>query len=205
MLKAFHNDKRIKEKYLARVHAHKLADELEKGYYWEEGKGCAVGCTIHGSDHELYETELGIPSVLARLEDKIFEGSSDEWSKEWPERFLTSIPVGADLSKVATKFIQWLLVDEQHGVIKYAKTEQAIKAIRNVADAYDRDNVTVKEWESLRDAAYAAAGAYAAADAAAYAAASAVYSADAVVDAKKKAFEIQGEKLLELLASAPIY
>ena len=38
---SFHGDPAIKEKYLARIAAHAAADEIEKGYYWEGGKGCA--------------------------------------------------------------------------------------------------------------------------------------------------------------------
>ena len=59
---AFHGDPTIKTKYLDRVQAHAKADQLVQGYgYWKDGKGCAVGCTIHGSRHRDYETELGTP------------------------------------------------------------------------------------------------------------------------------------------------
>ena len=54
-MEAFHNDPSIKEKYLTRVQAHYKADEIIQGKYWENGKGCAVGCTIHSSDHKNYE------------------------------------------------------------------------------------------------------------------------------------------------------
>lgn len=50
---AFFGDPKIKAKYLRRVKAHYKADEIIKGTYWENGKGCAVGCTIEGSDLEL--------------------------------------------------------------------------------------------------------------------------------------------------------
>ena len=70
---AFHNDPTIKEKYLSRVTEHERADEIVKGQYWENGKGCAVGCTIHSGNHAAYETELGIPRWMARLEDCISE------------------------------------------------------------------------------------------------------------------------------------
>jgi len=43
-MKAFHNKIEIKELYITRVRAHKEADELVKGKYWSDGKGCAVGC-----------------------------------------------------------------------------------------------------------------------------------------------------------------
>lgn len=99
-MRAFHNDPEIKEKFLKRLRAHYEADEIVKGTYWENGKGCAVGCTIHGNDHSKYEEELGIPIILARLEDRIFEGMPNAESKEWPIKFIESINVGSDLSKV---------------------------------------------------------------------------------------------------------
>lgn len=86
-LLAFHGDKKIKHKYLSRVRQHRLEDEIIKGTYWENGKGCAVGCTLHSSNHVAYETELGIPETLARLEDGIFEGLPLKESQEWPENF----------------------------------------------------------------------------------------------------------------------
>jgi hypothetical protein len=76
-MKAFHNKPEIKEEYLQRIRTHKAADQIIHGSYWENGKGCAVGCTIHGNDHSRYETELGIPKNIAYLEDSIFEGLSN--------------------------------------------------------------------------------------------------------------------------------
>lgn len=38
-MKAFHNDSKIKAKYLKRVQAHFKSDEIVKGKYWEDGKG----------------------------------------------------------------------------------------------------------------------------------------------------------------------
>src|SRR3990167_6652029 len=83
-MKAFLNDPKVKEKYLNRVQAHFDADEIIQGVYWEKGRGCGVGCTIEGSDHSRYETELGISRVIAKLEDRIFEGLENGESKEFP-------------------------------------------------------------------------------------------------------------------------
>src|ERR1700730_6830463 len=99
-MKSFHNDPKIKAKYLKRVKDHFKADEIVKGKYWENGKGCAVGCTIHDSNHKLYETELGIPEWLARVEDTIFEGLPNERAKLWPEQFLKAIKPGKNLNKI---------------------------------------------------------------------------------------------------------
>ena len=219
---AFHGDPAIKKRFVARVKAHAVADEIIHGVYWESGKGCAVGCTIHGSSHAAYETELGIPQILAYLEDRIFEGMRNGNSKEFPLRFISAIEPGADLSLVWYQFVHWLLVDPEDGVIKFAKTEKTKDAILKVASLYDRaargETVDRDEWLCARNiaSAYAsAASAYAAAAAAAaaasaYAAASdaSAYAAAAAADAytavaRRKAYKRQADKLVELLAAAP--
>src|SRR5262245_39209382 len=108
---AFHNNQSVKDKYLARVKAHREADELIKGQYWKNGKGCAVGCTLHSDNHKAYETKLGIPQQLAYLEDCIFERLPNKKAMKWPERFLSAIRPGADLLLVWPKFTVWLLTD----------------------------------------------------------------------------------------------
>jgi len=97
---------------LKQLRAHAKADEIVKGQYWEEGKGCAVGCTIHSNQHVEYETRFGIPQALARLEDCIFEGLANGKAKVWPIRFMTAITPGTDLSCVHWQFLHWLLTDE---------------------------------------------------------------------------------------------
>ena len=111
-MKAYHGEQEIKDAVLAQLEMHRLADELVKGQYWEDGKGCAVGCTIYSDDHEEYENLFGIPQMLAHLEDTIFEGLPNGQAKAWPEKFMRAAPVGADLSLVGWKFIHWLLTDE---------------------------------------------------------------------------------------------
>jgi hypothetical protein len=224
---AFHGKAAVKKKYVARVQAHQKADEIVQGFYWAGGKGCAVGCTIEGNEHARYETELGIPRIIARLEDRIFEGLTNGKAKAFPLKFLSAIKVGADLSLVWPKFAVWLLVDKTNGVIKHAKTDEQRKVITDVANLYRRvikgETVDVNTWIAARraadasayaadasasaDAAYASASAYAAdasADASAYAAdASADASADAAY-ARTKHYEKMASKLIALLKAAPI-
>lgn len=45
---SYHSDPAIKASFLARVEGHFAVDEVIKGQYWQAGKGCAVGCTVHG-------------------------------------------------------------------------------------------------------------------------------------------------------------
>src|SRR5690606_15257740 len=184
-LLSFHNDPAIKEKYLNRLYLHYKADEIIQGTYWQNGKGCAVGCTVHSRSHESYESELGIPRVLAYLEDGIFEGLPNEKAKEFPIQFLEAIPVGVDLEPVWRKFMIWLLIDENEGVIRHAKTAETKKVIKDVAKAFK--TASREKWATVRRAAYAAAYAteYAvdadayAVTATAYAVTATAYTADA--------------------------
>jgi hypothetical protein len=185
-LVAFHNDPAIKAKYLARVRQHREADHLIKGTGWEYGKGCAIGCTLEAYDHSRYPIELGIPEIIARLEDRIFEGLPNEKAMAWPERVLEAIRPGADLNGIWPKFAVWLMVDERHGVIRFAGDREGVRAaILGVADLYKSG------WPTAPRAAAAAHAAYAAYAAAAYAAAGA-----------RATYEAMADKLIKLLAAA---
>lgn len=225
-MKSFHDDPKIKQKYLDRVRQHRIADEIIKGTYWKKGKGCAVGCTVHSKSHRAYEIELGIPMILAKLEDAIFENLPNKLAMTWPERFLESIPIGADLSLIWPKYALWTLMDSKWGVFQYAKSDKTKIAIQTIADLYkehiSEEKIDRGKWRVAAAAAYvatdadatttayayatayAAAYAYAAAAAAVTTAPSAVYDAvyvaayDAAYDKIRVA---QSEKLLELLKS----
>jgi hypothetical protein len=157
---AFYNKQDIKNKYIHRVEQHYKADEIIQGFYWQAGKGCAVGCTMEmdnsgESVHEAMQRELGIPLELCYLEDKIFEGLTNGKAKEFPLRFLRAIKVGADLSKVTTKFKIWLLIDEHNGVIQWANVETK-RIIGQVVELQNRrlngDEPQETEWSAARSA-----------------------------------------------------
>jgi hypothetical protein len=203
---AYHNDPAIKAKYVQRVELHAAADEIIHGKYWERGKGCAVGCTIHSSNHAAYESELGIPIMLARLEDRLFEGMANGDSKLFPGRFLQAITPGADLSRVGWQFLYWLLTEELASradprvakeikacadvLIPLTKGEPcdrkaaglarraALDARQNLWNAYTAGAYTAAAYAAYAAAADAAAAAYAA-YAGAYTAAAAAAAADA--------------------------
>src|SRR6185437_702181 len=196
---SFHGEQRIKDEHIARLQMHADADEIVQGQYWENGKGCDTGCSFHSDDHGEWPRQLGIPIIIGKLRDRIFEGLPNAEAKLFPLACSKATPVGVDLENVWRKLMIWLLVDETEGVIKYAKNEDGRKAIQNIADAFERSlatEVSRDEWWELRktarsaadaayaaayaaayDAAYAAAAAAAAAADAAYAAADAAYAA----------------------------
>ena len=212
-MKAFHNDPLIKEKYLTRVQEHYQADEIIQGKYWENGKGCAVGCTIHSSNHEEYESKLGIPEDIAHLQDTIFESLPNELAKQFPLQFLSAIKVGSDLKNVMNLFTIWMLTGKKYGVIQYAKDK---KVIQDVADALAKDlvaPVSTEEWSKLMDNATAASysdskyDVYLSYSAAAYsvavaAAAYYVFSPYSVENTKSKWYIAASNKLIELLKNA---
>lgn len=155
-MKTFHGDQKIKDKYLDRVKAHQKADRIQKGIYWQNGKGCAVGCTIEGNDHDRYETELGIPKEVAYLEDVIFEELPNKEAMKFPLRFLQAVPVGADLSLVTAQFVVWQFEDKKYGLknIKEVKDDKEVYGFcEEVVALYKRviagDKPTEKEFEEL--------------------------------------------------------
>ena len=202
---AYHDNPQLKALVLAGIEEHRKADRLVRGRYWEDGKGCAVGCTletirqieglkrIDHEDHALYERYMGVPRFLARIEDGLFERLPTEHAMAWPARFAAAIRPGADLALVHSRFLHWLLVDPAEGVARFARTDRTRTAIERVGALYARrlagDEPSTKAWADAAAAAYAAdaAAAIANADAAAYAAAAAA------------ARQSQREKLRELL------
>jgi viroplasmin and RNaseH domain-containing protein len=96
MMLSFHNDIKVKKKYLARVRRHSKLGNIVQNRRWQDGKGGAVGCTLEHYDDERYPIELGLPIWLARLEEEIFYNLPVDEAKRWPEKFLKAIPVGVD-------------------------------------------------------------------------------------------------------------
>ncbi len=171
---AYHNDQAIKAEILAQLQAHYHADQLIKGLYWENGKGCAVGCTVHSSNHADYEPRFGIPQMLARLEDYVFEGLPHEKAKEWPIRFMSAIVPGRDLSRVGWQFMHWILTDNKvNPGIDHPLVCDALKQCADVLVPLTKgEPVSASAAESARSAARSAAwSAWSAAESAAESAA----------------------------------
>lgn len=193
---AYLGNPQIKTDILAQLEAHRAADQLVKGQYWSGGKGCAIACTLHSSNHEEYETRFGIPQTLAHLEDRIFEGLPPAAAMEWPIRFMTAVNVGADLSMVWPLFAVWMLREE---VLPHAGNRKDVAdAITGVISLYERWTTGAPPTAAeFGDATYAAA--YAAGRAAGRAA----DAADAAVRAADAAFWVRiADKLIELISAA---
>lgn len=188
-----------KTQFINELKKHQLADAFIKGTYLGDGlqdmKGCAVGCSLKSINrikninekvdiHKRYETELGIPEWLARLEDTIFEGLPLEESKQWPVEFSMSIKVGVDLDQIKNKIL-YFIVNSTLSHFDHDKFPQVFQAVTAVCKLL---KLKKPNKDKLNDAADAAAWAAAdAADAAAEAADAAAWAARAAAWAAAEA------------------
>ena len=102
-----------KAQVLKRLEEHRKADRIVQGQYWEYVRwrrgwsGCAVGCLTESRrtpGHQRFPKLWGIPTRLAYICEDIFEGLPREEAAQWPERFISAIPEGVDLSEVVEQF-----------------------------------------------------------------------------------------------------
>ena len=192
---SFHNDPLVKAKYTARIKAHAKADEIIKGQYWQNGKGCAVGCVIHSTNHKAFEIELGIPEWLAKLEDVIFEALPNGDAKSFAVNFLDAIPVGVNLEHVKWRFCAFILKENIERVlaleIDNILKQQVVTAIGGVLALHEKAALD-------GDRNWSARSAWSAAESAAESAAWSAWSAAALSAAYKR----YADELLRLLSEA---
>jgi hypothetical protein len=216
MTLAFHNDFALAAMVRAQVDAHTAADEIIQGKYWENGKGCFIGCLAHSSDTDKVQELTGFPIMLTRIAESIFEGLDNATAKGFPQAVIAAPPVGADLSLVPWQFLHWCVTDALRQYADPATQAACAPAVQLLADkaqglpvvAADAARAAYAAAYAADAAAYAADAAYAAAraadaarDAADAARAAAAYAAAYAADAARKR---QADKLIELLAAAPI-
>jgi hypothetical protein len=170
-MKAF-TGKVNKDEFIKEIKWHMEQDAFMRGTYNENNKnnfkGCAVGCSInsinrllgtaydHDEHVDMAET-LQIPEWLVRLEDKIFEGLSEEESKEWPLRFSEAINVGANLDKIEPAFLVYVLESMPKSPISSKAVNRAIALWKRddlYSDAWKKESRAI--YDDAADAAYAA-------------------------------------------------
>ena len=99
-----------------------------------EFRSSAIGRIAPSASLEAYEAETGIPRLLARLKDHFYGRLSLERMHAWPERFLSAITPGADLTMVPYRFAHWLLTDEDC-IPRYAGDIQPV--VEKIATLYE--------------------------------------------------------------------
>lgn len=163
-------NKELKSALVAEIRKHREQDQVVQGSYGEDStgkfRGCAVGCAIHAladingkflftDDHEIYERELGLPRILAELQDVIHEVLSDESFPTWPERFMEAVPTETDLSLVFPKFALWFLVDEEYGILNYAIGTKHQEAVEEAAGLFSAivagEHIPLQVWKDCAE------------------------------------------------------
>src|ERR1700677_1718298 len=162
----YNNDIKLKKKFVAEIEKHRKADAIVQGTYGKQnGKwsGVAAACSLRSlaiiegkelveqySEHASYETDLGIPEWLARLEDTIFEGLPVEEAKKWPTLFAKSIKVGVDLDPIKYRFCAFLLKENIDRVLSLKISDelkkQVVDSIRGVLTLHE-DAIRTGNWD----------------------------------------------------------
>ena len=163
-MRSFENCQVTKKQLLYSLNKHREYERIVQGYYWYEGRGCAIGCTLHDfsknetanalSQHIRYEYLFGIPESLAQVEDYIFERSSEYYATEWPIRFVEAINVGSDLSMVKNIWIKWILYDSESPFSGKFHTEW-FEELRRLFDLIEGGNdISISEITNVKKSAY---------------------------------------------------
>jgi hypothetical protein len=184
MILSYHNKPEIKEQLIARMDKHIELDQLLKGATGQDGKGCTVWCALNNGDlkegynHKAFETILGLPEWLARLQDVIFEGLNVDDAKWFSSQWPKSIPVGKNLDPVKWKFCAFVMKENIERVllldISDELKKQVVDAINGVLSLHN-NAIETGVWDG--SAARSAWSAARSAESAAWSAESAAWSA----------------------------
>ena len=96
----------------ATVAEHIAADAVIQGDYWdpETHKGCFIGCLAHDNNPAAIEATYGIPVMLTRVAEGIFEALPADEAREFFAAFPAAVGHdGKDLSRVSWQFLAQIL------------------------------------------------------------------------------------------------
>jgi hypothetical protein len=195
------------------VEQHIAANSVIRGAYWnpKTHKGCFIGCLAHSSDPSINEAKYGLPQMIQRIAENIFESLPAEDARS----FFAALPDvvacdGKDLTKVGWRFLSAELrsLPPQPAEIQ-AVVDPVIAGMDLLAEGREwpeADNAAVAADNAARAAAWAAAiAASDAASGAADAARAAACAASATSAIAARAARLrQRDLLLRLIAEAPV-
>ena len=210
------NDKLRRE-----VAAHVAADSIVQGLYWDEEnkRGCFIGCLAKDDDPAINEAAYGLPVMVQRIAESIFEALPANEAKSFFAALPNAVACdGKDLTKVGWQFLATELrsLPEQPAEVQ-AVIDPVIAGMDLLASGQEwsasvaraaaraaraaRAAEAARATEAANAAAWAAEAARAVADAARAArAAWAAEAADAACAARLR----QRDLLLRLISEAPV-
>jgi len=149
------------DKLRREVAAHVAADSIVQGTYWDAASksGCFIGCLAHADDPAVNEIAYGLPIMVQRIAENIFEALPADKAKEFFAAFPIAVNCdGKNLTNVGWQF----LAAELRSLPKQPAQIQAV--IDPVITGMDL-LASGQEWATAAARAAAAAAARAAADA----------------------------------------
>lgn len=159
---AWYGEQKLKDAALARLREHRRLDHLAQGVYFQDGRGCHLGCLTHTDSgaHEATERMFGLPQRVAYWLESVFEGLPSDRCAWWVITSTEAIPVGADLSLCHHELAAWLLGPEspsaagsQHDLVR-----AAIEGMRRLHErAAAGEAITGEQWSAALSAAWSAA------------------------------------------------
>jgi hypothetical protein len=96
------------DKLRQEVATHVAADSIVQGDYWDEENrhGCYIGCLAKGDDPTINEVTYGLPVILQRIAEGIFETLPADEAKAFFAALPDAIACdGKDLTKVSWQFL----------------------------------------------------------------------------------------------------
>ena len=88
------------------VKHHVACDAIQQGSYWDGSRGCFIGCLSHSGDTAKVQDKYGLPIILQRIAENIFESLPLKEAQAFFAAFPTA--VGCDnkgLSRVGWQFL----------------------------------------------------------------------------------------------------
>ena len=108
----FHNDPSLAARVTKQMYDHYDADQVFGGEYWNGEGGCFIGCIAHGNSVERVQELTGLPIMLTRIAESIFEGLPPV---ERPQFFKDMTDaMGANIGKDVT-LVPWLFLYDTVG------------------------------------------------------------------------------------------
>lgn len=200
MITAWFGESDLKSAVMERLREHRRMDTIVQGVYFNDGRGCHLGCITHASKntHRVAERLFGIEQRVGYWLEIIFERLPKEDCAAWVLESTEAIPVGADLSRCHHHFCAWLLGPSELLTIT-DDNRDAIEAVRVLHQrAASGLTVTDEQWSAARSA-------WASWSAQAASARSAAESAQvASAQAASETWKKIAAKSIEIFAAAPI-
>jgi len=160
MTTTFFGEPQLKAAVRHRVAEHQRLDQIAQRFYWADGSGCFIGCSLHSGKHSDFERLLGLPRWFAHLGEFIFEGLCPDRAVDFPLAVYDALPVGVPWERfsreVRSRFMLWLIVDERHGVVRWNDDPRVLAVGTLLARSCAADEPTPEEWAAAWAAALAA-------------------------------------------------